>query len=224
MCRRVALIFFFIAIVVVVSGVPVAWAKSKSAPKATPAAAKKAPSRDPDTTPSDDIIYESKGDAVLFSHKAHVDGFGLECDSCHSKIFEVKAHSGQDKGDFTMQTFEARKYCGACHDGSKVFSVGDFEQCSRCHVGKSKVVVTGKQVKGPKAAIELGSGDSIAVFKHTLHESFSCNDCHTKLFPMKNTGTITTMDDINNRKACGSCHNGETAFDTSDCTKCHPKM
>jgi len=224
MCKRFALIFLLFAFVMVLSGVPVAWAKSKNVPKDTSAAVSKAPAGDPELTPSDDIVYEGRSEAVVFSHKAHVDGFGLECDSCHSNLFEVKAYSGQKKGDFTMRSLEEGKYCGACHDGTKAFSVSDFEQCDRCHVGKDKTVVTGKPVKGPKAAIELGNGDSIAVFKHTLHESFSCNDCHTKLFPMKNTRTITTMDDINNRKACGSCHNGETAPDTSDCTKCHPKM
>ncbi|MDA8089711.1 MAG: cytochrome c3 family protein [Nitrospiraceae bacterium] len=53
-----------------------------------------------------------------------------------------------------------------------------------------------------------------------------CNDCHTKIFPMKAPGTPGaakfTMSDIRAGKYCGECHNGKKAFaPNGNCTKCH---
>jgi c(7)-type cytochrome triheme protein len=56
-------------------------------------------------------------------------------------------------------------------------------------------------------------------------KGLKCGDCHTKIFPMKK-GTKITMAEMNAGKNCGTCHNGEKAFKTSDpanCAKCHKK-
>ena len=53
-----------------------------------------------------------------------------------------------------------------------------------------------------------------------------CADCHTKVFPMKKDAGKAKMADINAGKGCGTCHNGDKAFKSSDaanCTKCHKK-
>jgi c(7)-type cytochrome triheme protein len=173
-----------------------------------------------------EIVYTSTGEAVVFSHKKHVDDFGLACDECHGAIFEVKAGAAKAKGDFTMQSLYGGKYCGVCHNGQKAFASDDYEQCARCHSGPSGAEAASGQdgLKGPQEPISLGSGDNVAVFKHEKHGALTCDRCHTALFPMKKTPTITTMDDINAKKSCGSCHNGKTAFDATDCGKCHPKM
>jgi c(7)-type cytochrome triheme protein len=173
-----------------------------------------------------DIVYTSTGEAVVFSHKKHVEDFGMACDECHGAIFAVKAGAARAKGDFTMQALYAGKYCGVCHNGQKAFASDDYEQCARCHSGapKEEGGTGAGSVKGPQEPISLGSGDNVAEFKHTAHAALSCDKCHTDLFPMKKTATITTMDDINAKKSCGTCHNGATAFDATDCGKCHPKM
>jgi c(7)-type cytochrome triheme protein len=63
-------------------------------------------------------------------------------------------------------------------------------------------------------------------FSGKIHadKGFKCNDCHTKIFPMKKTEL--KMSEMNAGKECGTCHNGEKAFSTKDpanCSKCHKK-
>lgn len=66
------------------------------------------------------------------------------------------------------------------------------------------------------------------VFDGKVHadKGLKCNDCHTKIFPMKKGATKITMADINAGKNCGECHNGTKAFKSSDeanCARCHKK-
>ena len=65
---------------------------------------------------------------VTFDGKAHAD-FGLNCDSCHPKIFEMKKVGGK----ITMAEMGAGKNCGACHDGKYAFNSTDAANCSKCH-------------------------------------------------------------------------------------------
>jgi c(7)-type cytochrome triheme protein len=80
----------------------------------------------------------------------------------------------------------------------------------------------------PSKTVEWdGGGAGKVVFDGKVHASagLKCNDCHTKIFPMKK-GTKMTMEEMNAGKFCGTCHNGEKAFSTSkpdDCAKCHKK-
>jgi len=84
------------------------------------------------------------------------------------------------------------------------------------------------------AALAVPSGKTIewdtpagkVVFDGKTHaeKGFKCNDCHTKIFPMKKT--TLTMAEINAGKECGTCHNGEKAFKANapeNCAKCHKK-
>jgi len=188
----------------------------------------------PDQAPTDvaaswpgDFTYgEDPANAVTFSHEKHVSDYGQTCDACHAEIFELKYGAALAKGDFRMQPMYEGKYCGACHNGETAFQADDFSRCNSCHTGAVQKPTAGVFAKlaGPKGPIELGSDETVAVFSHEAHDSFACRDCHTKLFPIKKTGTVTTMDEINGGKACGSCHNGEKASDASDCHKYHPKM
>jgi c(7)-type cytochrome triheme protein len=173
-----------------------------------------------------DLHYGKTGQPVVFSHKAHVGDFSLECEACHTKIFELKAGAATAKGDFTMESLNAGRYCGSCHNGKTAFSTDDYEHCASCHLENPGAAgeETHTNVVGPREDIPLGSDDSVALFKHPAHDALACSECHTALFPMKKTKTITTMDDINAKKSCGSCHDGKRAFEPSDCGKCHPKM
>ena len=60
------------------------------------------------------------------------------------------------------------------------------------------------------------------VFRHSTHvKAGSCATCHPKPFAKVPHATKFTMDDISAGSACGSCHNGRTAFAVRSCTRCH---
>jgi c(7)-type cytochrome triheme protein len=89
-------------------------------------------------------------------------------------------------------------------------------------VGSAFAVPAGKTV-------EFAGGDSgKVVFDGKIHadKGLKCGDCHTKIFKMKKGSEKITMADMNAGKNCGTCHNGEKAFKSSDaanCGKCHKK-
>lgn len=70
-----------------------------------------------------------------------------------------------------------------------------------------------------------GGGKGKVVLDGKIHadKGAKCPDCHPKTWPMKK-GAAMKMGDMNDGKACGTCHNGKKAFKTSDeanCGKCH---
>jgi c(7)-type cytochrome triheme protein len=83
---------------------------------------------------------------VTFDAKAHADK-GLKCPECHTKpkLFEMK--KGKDK--FTMADMNEGKFCGACHDGKKAFSVKTEADCAKCH-----------KAGGAVAGADAGAGGS----------------------------------------------------------------
>ena len=76
------------------------------------------------------VEFEAKGAGkVVFDGKIHADK-GLKCADCHqSGLFKMK--KGGDV--MTMKDMEAGKFCGACHNGTKAFSVKDAATCAKCH-------------------------------------------------------------------------------------------
>ena len=92
-----------------------------------------------------DIIYTKPLKAVIFSHKAHTEDIGLQCDWCHEETFEMEALSMQeDLERFNMESLCNEDYCGTCHNGDISFST--TTQCARCHIG----------VKGYNELVEQG--------------------------------------------------------------------
>ena len=83
--------------------------------------------------PQEPIIFTSPVKAVPFDHKMHIEGAGLDCDSCHDDIFEQAAGTAEENGDFTMKSLYEGKYCGACHDGETAFASNT--KCAKCHIG-----------------------------------------------------------------------------------------
>jgi len=62
---------------------------------------------------------------VLFSHNFHTGMYS--CPECHPSLYlPVKGNQ-----TVTMSQMEAKKSCGACHDGSSAFTVK--ENCEKCH-------------------------------------------------------------------------------------------
>lgn len=87
-------------------------------------------------------------------------------------------------------------------------------------VGSAFAVGPGKTVEFPDGA----TGKVIFDGKVHADKGFKCNECHTKIFPMKK-GTLK-MAEMNAGKECGTCHNGDKAFSTKDianCGRCHKK-
>lgn len=79
------------------------------------------------------IIWEKPVRSVIFEHKNHTQGAGLECDSCHDELFPMEAGASAEKEDFTMETLYGGGYCGACHDGETAFASNT--RCTTCHIG-----------------------------------------------------------------------------------------
>ena len=80
----------------------------------------------------------------------------------------------------------------------------------------------------PGKTVEFDNPGGKVVFDGKVHadKGLKCNDCHTKIFKMKKGSEKITMADMNAGKNCGTCHNGEKAFKSSDaanCGKCHTK-
>lgn len=89
-------------------------------------------------------------------------------------------------------------------------------------VGSAMAVPPGKTVEYD------GGGAGKVVFDGKIHadKGLKCGECHTKIFKMKKGSEKITMADMNSGKVCGTCHNGEKAFKSSDaatCAKCHKK-
>jgi c(7)-type cytochrome triheme protein len=81
-----------------------------------------------------DIVFKRKdGEGATppatFPHWSH--RIRYKCYACHPAVFEMKAGANA----VTMDSIQAGKFCGACHNGKIAWEVG-FDTCNRCHVEK----------------------------------------------------------------------------------------
>lgn len=126
---------------------------------------------------------------------------GLTCFQCHSfekykKVFPHDNHRAMGL------------HCTQCHiiEGHKMVKLNS-DTCNHCHNLR---------------VMEMSTSAMPVKFNHAVHmDMFGCNNCHTKLFPMKLNAKTISMDDINRGKYCGRCHNGNMAFASTDCQRCH---
>jgi|Deesub1362B_J571_1020462.scaffolds.fasta_scaffold00139_4 c(7)-type cytochrome triheme protein len=100
-------------------------------------------------------------------------------------------------------------HCTQCHiiEGHKMAKLNG-DTCNNCHnLEHMKLSITSMP----------------ASFNHQFHaQMFECKDCHNKkAFPMKLNSKKITMMDLQEGKYCGKCHNGQMAFASSECQKCH---
>lgn len=147
-----------------------------------------------------DIVFKVKETgATTFSHNVHKSMYS--CTECHNKIFRA----GKESIRAGMADMEKGSSCGTCHDGKTAFSVKS--DCQKCHTVK---------------LINFRPGS--AVFNHTIHiAAYSCKDCHPDLFIPGKGNKRFTMEQMEQGKSCGSCHDDKTAFSVkSNCVKCHP--
>lgn len=83
--------------------------------------------------PEAPIVWVKPVKSVIFDHKVHTMGAGLECDSCHDDLFQMEAGAAEENEDFTMARLYEGGYCGSCHDGSTAFASNT--RCTACHIG-----------------------------------------------------------------------------------------
>jgi len=132
---------------------------------------------------------------------------GLPCFSCHS----YEKFSANEPGKFSHEKHIAfGVHCNQCHIIMAHEKIGlNKDTCSSCHNMK-------KDFSYPSAGMRP------AIFSHSVHTAmFECGACHTGLFKFKKGGSGIKMDDIYKGKFCGKCHNGQTAFASTECGKCH---
>ncbi len=94
------------------------------------------------------------------------------------------------------------------------------------------VVFVGSAMAVPpgKTAEFAGGKQGKVVFDGKTHadKGLKCNDCHTKIFPMKKPGAEGSAKITAPHKPgefCGTCHDGKKAFAQTEenCGKCHKK-
>ncbi len=80
--------------------------------------------------PGKTVEFASPAGKVTFDGKTHADK-GLQCANCHAapKLFEMKKSGART----TMAMMNDGKSCGACHNGTKAFSVKAPADCVKCH-------------------------------------------------------------------------------------------
>jgi c(7)-type cytochrome triheme protein len=69
---------------------------------------------------------------VVFDAKMHADKKQL-CPACHVKPKLWEQKPGANTTKMTMAAMNEGKFCGACHDGKKAFSVKAPADCAKCH-------------------------------------------------------------------------------------------
>lgn len=162
--------------------------------------------------PKSDIIWNQPIKAT-FSHKVHTMDAGLSCSECHDDIFFMQRGTAVNSQRFTMKAMDEGQFCGSCHDGDTAFSTKT--NCMACHAASEEPIMWDQPTK--------------AAFSHKAHvEEFEleCGSCHNSIFTMKKGAAENnknfTMAAFREGKYCGSCHNGDDAFDsTTQCEACH---
>ena len=167
----------------------------------------------------DTQIIASEPVKSMFSHKTHVIKNGLTCDNCHPDLFVKKRGAAKAKGDYTMASLDAGKYCGSCHDGKTAFGTTGPETCKTCH---------GSDMKQPQTIV-FNHPVKAVVFGHKEHVAMGldCASCHDKAFEMRKGASEEHPQKFNMKalyagKYCGVCHNGNIAFASNTrCASCH---
>jgi c(7)-type cytochrome triheme protein len=152
------------------------------------------------------LTYRPKGATeAVFSHQLHIAKTDGKCKSCHNG----KVITGKEK-KVTMAQMESGKTCGACHNGKTAFTVAG--NCGNCHKGMA-----------PREIDFKVQGLADAQFSHKFHlSSYSCKECHIKIFPYKAGAKRYSMGDMEQGKSCGACHNDKDAFTSAgNCDRCH---
>ncbi len=84
----------------------------------------------PAATGGGDITFPLEGIAgVVFSHDDHVVKAKQKCSDCHYGLYTNRAQ----RKAVGMSGMRQGRSCGACHNGTKAFSVIPKQHCEKCH-------------------------------------------------------------------------------------------
>jgi len=78
-------------------------------------------------------MREGSPGPVTFSHDSHYDYDHPNCGTCHPAHFKMLEPGKSPEGPITMETMDAGKNCGTCHNGKIAFDTKDPDNCSMCH-------------------------------------------------------------------------------------------
>jgi c(7)-type cytochrome triheme protein len=129
----------------------------------------------------------------------------LPCFDCHG----YENFALNERGKFSHDKhvgFEI--HCNHCHIiKAHMESTINTDVCNRCHK------VTNFSFDAAGMPVD---------FSHQQHAGkFNCSKCHPETFNMKKGTTHITMDEMYKGNSCGKCHNGQIAFASTECAKCH---
>ena len=99
--------------------------------------------------PGMELVFEGGPKPVIFSGQVHAD-HGLKCKDCHPGLFKME--KGDAKIAF-MDHLAGKKYCFACHNGTKAYAPKG--NCNKCHGNKSPSAAAsepGVKEEAPKGA------------------------------------------------------------------------
>jgi c(7)-type cytochrome triheme protein len=160
---------------------------------------------------------------------------------CEAPVVEM--HQGEEHEEeapvLTLQEALGKMPCFECHSVERFFGkpqTGVFSHllhenfglhCNQCHEvrGHSKPKIFASTCSNCHALTSFtypGGGMGQVQFNHEFHSMVAgCRDCHPDNFLMRKGATGMTMDAMYQGKQCGACHNGQMAFASTDCTRCH---
>jgi len=189
--------------------------------------------------------YEDTNDALipstsqlLFNHKFHLDDQKMDCQKCHTGIFEVD-YSFESTG-----TTPSMDVCFSCHDNTSVAS----NACEQCHISTVNLLPENHQAVGFFKNHKFTDETECQMCHET--ETF-CEDCHAATIGIDETNqsidfyvpysphsyvdgvkqqVITKVHDLNYRFThgidargktdnCQTCHQTETF-----CAECHSSV
>ncbi len=151
---------------------------------------------------------------AFFPHSSHVKW--LDCQGCHPAVIRFLHKST------TMEAINQGEACGQCH-GPVAFSVTN---CFRCHPqmppSTGMVASLGEDMIIPRDSAVAAPAYPAARFPHWVHRiRYTCTSCHPEAFGMRLGTTPLTMAAMQRGEACGTCHDGRTAFALTQCDRCH---
>jgi c(7)-type cytochrome triheme protein len=157
---------------------------------------------------------------AFFSHSSHTEW--LDCRTCHPAIFPYRGT------EITMERINRGESCGRCH-GQVAFPLAACGRCplelgqtagsAEADLGEDMILARNVGADSSRAA---GDAFPRARFSHWVHRiRYRCSACHPDLFEARAGATVVKMQDLQQGQSCGRCHNGQVAFGTLQCNRCH---
>ena len=156
--------------------------------------------------PGEDLVFKGGPKPVIFSGQLHADR-GLQCSDCHPGLFKMQ------KGDAIigfMDHIGGKKYCFACHNGTKAFAAKGG--CNKCHGNKAPVLAKKKE-EPPPVTLEQKETRVGELAKAKYLKAVTCLGCHNEnfvpaIYPLFKTKHAVVADPRSPfaNEQCEACH------------------